>query len=192
MKSTHFISAVGVAALCMLGAPVYAQNMNLNQHDLNFVQNQARANIAEIELGRVAQQKATTPMVKDFANRMVQDHTKLNDQLKTWAAQNHVSLPTAPSQAALNQKAKLDQLSGNAFDKAYMMDMLTDHRHDVKQVQRMAENATNPQVKQLAAQVLPTLQDHLRLAEHDAGEMHLPSTKGLNHAGEATRTGSQQ
>jgi hypothetical protein len=75
------------------------------------------------------------------------------------------------------------------------MDMLSDHQHDVKEVQQMAEHAQDSQVKQLAAQTLPILEDHLRLAEHDAGELNISATKGLNqpeHPGEASRSAGQQ
>jgi putative membrane protein len=179
MKSTY-ICIAGIAALGIWSAPVFAQNSSLTPNELNFVRTMAQGNIDEIELGRVAQSKATTPTVRDFANRMVQDHTTLNDQLKSWAAQNHVSLPTGPSPAAVSQKSKLEHLSGAAFDRAYLDDMLSDHQHDIKQVQQMAENAPDPQVKQLAARTLPFLEDHIRIAENAAGSMRLDASKGLN------------
>lgn len=216
MKSTALISALGIGALLLAGSTVYAQNSNgqsttsqtthitktiqtsqssqnpaLTSSERHFIHSLARANVAEIETGRVAQQKATTPMVKDLANKMVADHTRLNDQLKAWAMQHHVSVPTQPSKWEIDQKAKLDRLSGTAFDRAYVDTMLSDHRHDIRQVQHMAEHASSPAVRQLAASVLPTLENHVRIAENDAGALHIPSGKGLNRTGTAARTAGQ-
>jgi putative membrane protein len=126
---------------------------------------------------------------------MVQDHTTLQNDLKNWAAQNHVSLPTEASQTDISQKRKLEGLSGAAFDSAYMEDMLSDHKNDIAEVQKMAENASNPQVKQLAQKTLPLLEDHERVAENVAGQLQITSTKGLNQpehpSGEASRSKRQ-
>lgn len=111
---------------------------------------------------------------------MVQDHTQMNDQLKSWAHTYNVSLPTDVTTTEANQKSKLDGLSGQAFDRAYISDMLTDHRQDVKKVQSLAETAQDPHVKELAQQCLPKLEDHLRLAENVAGQIGLDPNKGLN------------
>jgi putative membrane protein len=108
MKISSLIGVSGVAVLAVMGAtarPVAAKN--LNKSETTFVKNLAKGNVGEIELANLAQQKASNRTVEDFANRMVQDHTTLNAQQKTWAQQNHVTLPTSASQAAITEKNKL-------------------------------------------------------------------------------------
>lgn len=158
-----------------------AQNPNENQgQEKTFAQDMAQGNVAEIELGKLAQQKGSNAAIRDFGSRMVQDHTQLNNQLKDWARTNNVSLPTSVNTTQADQKRKLEGLSGQAFDQAYLSDMLSDHRHDIQQVQRLAEKAQDPHVKDLAKEVLPKLEDHLRLAENAAGQIGLSGAKGLN------------
>jgi len=168
------------ASTALFAAPQQQQANRSMSTERNFAQELAHANIAEIELGNLAQQKASNNAVRDFGSRMVNDHTNLNNQLKEWARTNHVSLPTAPSSAQADQKRRLEALTGEAFDRAYLDYMLSDHRHDVKQVQDLAEHAQDPQVKQLAEKCLPKLQDHLRLAENIAGQIGVHADKGLN------------
>ncbi len=180
----HFLTnTIAIAALTVapaLAAPQQADRAMTTEQ--SFAQNLAQANIAEIELGKLAQQKGSLTGVKDLGARLVNDHTQMNNQLKEWASTNHVTLPTHISAAQADQKRKLEGLSGEAFDRAYLDYMLSDHAHDVKQVQQMAENAQDPQVKQLAEKCLPKLEDHLRIAENVAGQAGISPNKGLNEA----------
>jgi putative membrane protein len=178
MKLRFLTCALGVTALCAWGA--IGPSSVLSPGDRTFADDLARANIAEIDLGRLAQQKGVTAGVKDFAARMVRDHTQLDNELKSWAQDNGVMLPTTMSAADMAEQQKLASLSGNAFDQAYMETMLSDHQHDIQTVQREAEHVTNPQVKQLASRTLPVLEDHLRLAEYHAGQMGISPKPGLN------------
>jgi len=95
---------------------------------------------------------------------MVTDHSKANDELKSWAQQKNVTLPT---ELDAKHKAKRDQLaklSGEAFDKAYMRDMLADHQHDVAAFKRESTSAKDSDLKAWAGKTLPTLEEHLKLA----------------------------
>jgi putative membrane protein len=121
--------------------------------------------MAEVELGQLAADKAANPDVKEFAQRMVKDHSQANDQLKQIAMQKGVTLPTSPSKKNQATKDRLSKLSGDAFDKAYMADMVKDHKKDVAAFQRESSSGQDPDVKQFASQTLPTLQDHLKQAE---------------------------
>ena len=182
MKIGYISSTIAIAALAG-GALFAAQQQEANRSmptERSFAQELARGNIAEIELGKLAQQKGSNEAVKDFGSRMVNDHTQLNNQLKEWARTNGVSLPTAVSSAQADQKRKLEGMSGQAFDRAYIDYMLSDHQNDVKEVQHAAETAQDPQIKQLAEKTLPELQDHLRLAENVAGKIGVDAGKGLN------------
>jgi putative membrane protein len=96
---------------------------------------------------------------------MIDDHSKANDQLKQVAAAKHVTLPQSISAKDKAMKAQLEALSGDEFDRAYMEDMVKDHKQDVAEFQRASKSALDPQIKDWASQTLPTLQDHLKQAQ---------------------------
>jgi len=125
----------------------------------------AEGGMAEVALGQLAADKASSPEVKEFAQRMVKDHSEANDQLKQIATQKGVTLPGSLSAKYETVRHKLSKLSGDAFDQAYMSDMLKDHKADIAAFQKESTSGKDPDVKQFASQTLPTLQDHLKQAE---------------------------
>ena len=133
--------------------------------DQKFMKNAAQGGEAEVQLGQLAVEKAASPDVKAFGQRMVDDHTKANDQLKQVASQLGVTLPSQPNAQDSAEKARLEKMSGAQFDKAYMNYMVSDHKKDVADFQKAASHATNPEVKNFAETTLPTLQSHLQEAE---------------------------
>jgi putative membrane protein len=137
----------------------------LTAADAKFMKKAADGGMAEVELGQLAATKASSPEVKQFGQRMVDDHSKANEQLKQLASQKNVDLPQEPSAKHKATKARLEQLSGDNFDQAYMSDMLKDHKQDVAEFQRASKTAHDPDLKSFAAQTLPTLQEHLKQAE---------------------------
>jgi putative membrane protein len=133
--------------------------------DQHFMREAAQGGMAEVELGHLAADKASNAEVKEFAQRMVKDHSQANDQLKQIASQKGVTLPTSLSAKDQATKNKLSKLSGDAFDQAYMSDMLKDHKTDIAAFQKETTNGKDPDVKQFASQTLPTLKDHLKHAQ---------------------------
>ncbi len=133
--------------------------------DTNFMKAAAEGGMAEVDLGQLAVEKASSSDVKKFGQRMVDDHSKANDELKRLASQKNVDLPQNLSAKDKATKATLENLSGEQFDQAYMKDMVKDHKKDVSDFQRESRAAQDPDVKKFAAQTLPTLEDHLKLAE---------------------------
>jgi putative membrane protein len=127
--------------------------------------NAAQGGMAEVELGQLAQQNGQSQEVKDFGKKMVEDHSKANDQLKQLASQKGVSLPTDLDAKDKATKARLEKLKGPQFDQAYMKDMVTDHKKDVAEFEKESKSAKDPDVKSWAGQTLPTLQSHLKMAE---------------------------
>jgi len=127
--------------------------------------------MAEVELGTLAKEKASSADVKQFADRMVTDHGKANDELKQWAQQKKVTLPTAIDAKHKATHDRLGKLSGDAFDKAYIQAMLADHRHDVAAFTREAASGKDPDLKAWAAKTLATLQDHLKMAQDTAAKV---------------------
>jgi len=133
----------------------------LDETDQNFVKDAAGSNAAEIQLGQLAQMKASADEVKQFAAQMVKDHSAANDQLKGLAQSQHVALPSELDAEHKAAKGRLSNLEGSQFDKQYMLTMVQEHEKDVQKFQQEAESANNQTVKQFAATTLPTLQQHL-------------------------------
>ncbi len=142
-----------------------------------FVKKAAEGGLAEVELGNLAKQKAQSDQVKQFADRMVTDHGKANDQLKTLAQNKNITLPSDLSAKDKALRDRLSKLSGDRFDKAYMQAMVKDHTTDVNEFRHESKSAKDPDVKAFAAQTLPTLEDHLKLAKQDNRAVATTGTK---------------
>jgi putative membrane protein len=133
--------------------------------DHNFVNEAAIGGMAEVELGNLAKEKASNPDVKSFGDRMATDHGKANDELKNWAQQKNVTLPTELDAKHKAERDRLAKLSGEAFDKAYMRLMVADHNKDVAAFKRESTAAKDPDLKAWAGKTLPTLEEHQKLAK---------------------------
>jgi putative membrane protein len=137
----------------------------LSAADQAFAKEAAIGSMAEVDLGQLAASKASSPDVKQFGQRMVDDHGKANEELKSWASQKSVNLPTELDAKHKAEHEKLEKLSGDAFDRAYMTSMVADHNKDVAEFQRQSKSAKDPDLKAWATKTLPTLQDHQKSAK---------------------------
>ena len=144
--------------------PAAAAKATVSGTDRTFARQAAIEGIAEVEHGRLAAEKATNADVKQFGQRMVDDHGKANDELKSWASANNVTLPTDMGAQHKAMQDRLTKLSGDAFDRAYMAHMVTAHGRAVSSFQRASKTARNADLKAWAAKTLPTLQEHHKLA----------------------------
>jgi putative membrane protein len=133
--------------------------------DNDFITKAARGGMAEVELGKLAVSKATDSKVKSFGQKMVDDHSKANDKLSTLAADKGVLMPNSLTSSDQSTVDKLSKLSGHDFDESYMEDMVKDHKADISEFEKESQNGRDPDVKGFAAKTLPTLQEHLRMAE---------------------------
>jgi putative membrane protein len=138
---------------------------SLSHADREFVENAAKGGMAEVDLGKFAQEHASSPQVKDFAAKMVQDHSKANEDLRSLAQAKGVTMPAGPSHKDNHEMSKLSKLTGADFDREYMNSMVKDHKKDVKEFQKEADKAKDADVKSFAANTLPTLQQHLKMAQ---------------------------
>lgn len=136
-------------------------NKMMKSADTRFAMKAAQGGMAEVQLGQLAAQKASNPDVKAFGQQMVDDHSKANDQLKSVAAQENMTLPTTLDSKEQSLYNKLQGLSGADFDKMYVKSMVKDHQEDVKEFQKEADKGKDPQIKNFASQTLPVLQQHL-------------------------------
>jgi putative membrane protein len=133
--------------------------------DQKFMMEAAQGGMMEVQLAQLAQQKASSEEVKEFAKTLEQDHSKANDELKALAQQKNVSLPTEIGAKHQSEVAKLQNMSGEQFDRAYMKMMVDDHKKDVSKFQKESDRAMDSHVKEFAAKTLPTLQSHLQKAQ---------------------------
>jgi len=158
---------LAVASMCAQSARGSAQSQSSQgtaaQHA--FLTKAAVGEMAEVKLGQLAVQKASHSDVKAFGRQMADDHGKANDELKELASSKGVTLPAgidAKHQAVYDRLSKLD---GAAFDRAYMQDMVSDHRADVNEFRLESKSGSDPDFKAWAAKTLPTLEHHLQMAE---------------------------
>jgi putative membrane protein len=133
--------------------------------DKKFLNDAAVGGMTEVELGKLAVQKASNDAVKQFGQKMVDDHTAANNNLKDVAGKESVNVPDSLDSKHQARIDKLSKLSGEQFDKAYVKDQLKDHETDVRDFQTEAQNGTDPGIKTFAAKTLPTLQQHLAMVK---------------------------
>ena len=162
----HAITAIqGIALVLLLSANIglaadsgSARGEKVDKDDADFARAAASG-------GKIAQERASNPQVKEFGRRMQTDHSKANDELKKIAAKKDIKLP---SRLEGKQKATVDKLSklkGEEFDRAYMAIMVDDHKEDIEKFQRQAEKGEDPDLRKFAKEQLPILKKHLELAE---------------------------
>jgi putative membrane protein len=160
----RMIGAIVVAAACVVVQAHTARAQSVPNPDGNFMIEAARGGIAEVELGRLAGQRAATEPVRQFGQRMVMDHGAANQELMQLAQSKGVTLPQEMDAA---HRATMDQLmtrSGPAFDQAYMTEMIRDHQGAAALFTRQAREGQDAQVRAWAMKTLPTIQEHQRLA----------------------------
>ena len=139
--------------------------VNADQH---FVMEAYEGGMAEVALGQLATEKASNPKVKEFGQRMVTDHGKANDELKSIASKKNLTLPTEVDSKHQAAYDKLAKLSGSDFDKAYIDAMVKDHDEDVKEFKKATSTAgMDADLKAWAEKTLGVIQEHDHLAHQD-------------------------
>jgi putative membrane protein len=129
--------------------------------DSTFLDAAAQGGIMMVQLGNIAEKKAHNKEIKDFANMMISDHSKINDELKSLAQKNNINLPDSPGKDKQDKINDLEKLSGRKFEKQYVDMMAEDHENDIAKFKEESQSAVSPEVRQWAAETLPTLQKHL-------------------------------
>ena len=144
--------------------PTHMQT-SMKADDRKFVKDAAIGGMTEVELGKLAGEKGSSDAVKQFGQKMIDDHTKANDELRKVAAAQSLSVPDSIDSKHRARIDKLSKLPGAEFDRAYIKDELKDHQQDVREFQDEAQNGNIPALKDFAAKTLPTLQEHLTMAK---------------------------
>ena len=175
--SIYLIVAAASAALVFGQSQSSNSSTRISSADRRFMDKAAQGGMAEVKLGQLAQEKGSSPAVKDFGKRMVTDHSKANDQLKNIASQKGVNLPGAIDAKDQATYDRLSKLSGSEFDNEYMRDMVKDHQMDVNEFRHEQQTAKDTDVKSFAQQTLPTLEQHLSLAQQTTSQIGTTSRK---------------
>lgn len=149
-----------VAVCLLLSLPILAFGAD-GSVDSSFFKHAAEGGIAEVDAGNLAQQKGNSQAVKDFGAMMVKDHTAANSKLESVASAQSVKLPTSASVMQMSEKAKLDVLSGDTFDKSYIKGQIKAHEQTVALFKKEIATGTDQEAKDFASATLPTVRAHL-------------------------------
>jgi len=162
--SRFCILAFTVGSLCFAGLamaqdPPTNTSSSLSAKDKTFMKKAAKGGMMEVAMGKVAEQNAQSDDVKSFGKRMVTDHSKANDELKSIASQKGVQLPTKEPTVKWTS------------DKAYMDAMVKDHEKDLAEFKEEANSGSDPDVKKFADDTAKVVQEHLDLAKEDQSKL---------------------
>ena len=158
-RTTYYVS--GIMWLC---ASAFAA-------DSSFLKDAAQGGLMEVRLGELAQSNASSQAVKDFGRRMVTDHGKMGDDVKNVAARQNVNLPGDISMMEKVTYERLSHKTGVDFDKAYIEDMVKDHKADIAAFEKEVNSGSDPEAKAMAEKALPAIREHLRMAEEIAAQL---------------------
>jgi putative membrane protein len=177
-------AAASVGAL-LVAAPAWAQNTTegartLSQQDRTFVREAGAGNLAEAEMGQLAEQKATTPAIKEFGRWMATDHGLANKWLAAVIREEHESLQPSLTAEQRQLKQKLEGLSGTQFDEQYIEHMVQDHEKTVPIFEKEAKEGHNPAIKSYAENLTPVLEQHLIEVKELAGNGGMAAREGAN------------
>ena len=164
--NTNPAGAVTAAPLSGGGGAPSANAASLTDADRSFVTGAAEAGMAEVEAGKLAESKASSSAVKAFAERMVKDHSKANEDLMALASKKGINPPAEPSAAQRATLSSLQKLSGAEFDEAYAKQMgVQAHQDAVALFERAAKDVNDTDIKAFAVATLPTLKEHLEMSQ---------------------------
>jgi putative membrane protein len=162
-------------------------NSTLSSGDRKFIDKAAQGGMAEVELGKLASERAESSQVKQFGERMVKDHSAANDKLRQIASEKGVTPPSEMDSSTKREYDRLSKLSGPRFDREYMSHMVSDHEKDIKELKSEEKSAKDPDVKSFAQNTLPTLEEHLQLAKSaDAAVKNEKNASGENPTSQKT------
>lgn len=153
--------------------------MKMARSDHRFLEEAYMGSMAEVRLGRLAQDKASSQEVKDFGQRMVDDHTREIQQLSKIADDEGVKLPSQLDSKHRKTYDRLAKLSGAEFDRAYMKEMTSDHKKDVSKYEQAAKSAKDDELQQHAKEAVSTLREHEKMAESTMDDLKKGSTVSM-------------
>jgi len=166
----EILVAASLAALAV-SFPALAADTKNTMND-RFVDKLARDGQSEVEVGQLAQQKASSPAVKSFAQRLVSDHEKANQQLMSIAGKEGIAVPSTDKPENDPMRTKLEGLQGAEFDRAFVEAQIADHKKDIQYLEREEKEVKDPALASFIRQTLPVMESHLKMAEELQGQLH--------------------
>ncbi|WP_407156130.1 DUF4142 domain-containing protein [Bradyrhizobium sp. STM 3557] len=161
----------GMSPTTRESAPGKPAPHQINDADRIFVRALALGGLAEVDLAKLAAQKASSTAVKDFAQRMIKDHSEANDRLASLAKANGIALPDQFDSEQRSMRDRLQQAGKTEFDHAYIRGQITDHQKTVQLLIYQIGSGENEDLKTFASDTLPIVLDHLRMAQSIAAEI---------------------
>lgn len=164
-------------------APTRGNQSGIADQDREFIEDMAHAHLAEIETGKMALEKTQNPQVKQFAQRMVEDHTKGLQELRTLAQRKNVRVPEETDFAHKAIGAALRLLTGDFFDSQYIRHVgVNDHRRTLEMVREASREAKDPDLREHAGKSAPMIQNHLTMARqlHNQREANTSNQRESN------------
>lgn len=152
--------------------------------DRVFLQKASEGGMAEVQLGQLAAQKGNSAEVKQFGQKMVEDHTRLNEQMKPIADTLGVNAPKHLNKVDQAEYDKLSNLSGDAFDQEYITDMVKDHRKDLHEFRREETATSNPDLKQAVSGAEQVISQHLSMIQGIAQQKGIQVPEGHHAKGD--------
>lgn len=169
MKQNRFLGSTCAVAVLLCCSAGFSQNTtSASSSDKKFVHSALEGGNAEVKLGQLAAQKGNSEDVKQFGQKMVDDHTKLGDQMKQIAQQQGIKVPDGIPAKDKALQGKLNSLSGADFDKAYIKAMVQDHQKDLSEFKKEASSGNDTSIKGAASQGAQVISEHLQMAEQIA------------------------
>ena len=162
MTTKHLLLGIAAAAIAVSGFRAIGAD-NLSAQDRKFMEDAAKGGMKEVHMGHLGMEKGMSQGVKTFSQRLINDHTKANEELIALAKKKGVALP--PDDPNMVSSMPLAKKSGADFDKAFAKDMVEDHQKDIAAFEKEASSGSDPDVKNFASKTLPTLRAHLADAQ---------------------------
>ena len=155
----------GARCLAMLAATGIVHAGSLSNTDQQFMTMAARADMTEAHEGQMAEHQARRADVKDFAKKLVQDHTESYEHLTELATKTGVSIPKGIDSGKIRAIQQLVHLKGARFDRVFTKEEIVAHRQAIAAFKREAAHGQDADVKAYASQMIPVLEKQLHLAE---------------------------
>lgn len=162
------IAVMGAVTMCGVQMAIAQNTLNPSSSDKKFMRAALEGGNAEVDLGKLAAQKGRSEDVKEFGKKMVDDHTKLEEEMRTVADKEGIRVRSGTMGKDKGLEKKLKSLSGESFDKSYIAAMVKDHREDLSAFKREANAGNDTAIKDEARQGTRVIEQHLRLAEEMA------------------------
>jgi putative membrane protein len=175
------------AAQTLPGATGRSSTAQVSAADRKFVNDAATGGLLEVELGKLAVQRAASEAVRQFGQRMMDDHSQAAEQLRQITRAKGMTLPDSLDAKQRKEIERLQKLSGPQFDQAYMKLMLEDHQQDIRVFRKEAQQGSDSDIRSFASATLPKLHDHLALALGAA-----KTARAIEHSKKPSATGAAE